>query len=317
MKHITSLFILLLVYNICMPQTLLRKSQAIKVTLQFDKKITNSELTKYTGVISKRLESFSHEKPSIIIDECSVRLSIKSEIDTTALKTILLNQGKLEIWPTYDNGEIFQFMNEINHTINDLGLSNRFINDTSQVSREFPFFNKLLPFIDNDGALIDGPFAGMAYGKDKSLIDSVLALSQVKDQLLRDLKFYWYFQSINNYFPLIAINTQNKTNAIITTRMINNVFVKKDLEDKYNVGIELQIMYFDLLRTESEYNIAKSLAILVDGTVYSIKKLTSVIEDGEILLAGKYNKDEANLLAAILAKGELTIIPISIIIEAE
>jgi len=287
------------------------------VTLQFDKKNTNSELTKYSDIISKRLESFSHEKPSIKIDESSVTLSINSGIDTTALKTILVNQGILEIWHTYDNAEIFQFMIEINQTINDLGLSQRFINDTNQVSRKFPFFNKLLPVIDNDGALVEGPFAGMAYGKDKSLIDSVLALSQVKDQLLRDLKFKWYFQSVNNYFPLIAINTQNRTEAIITTRMINNVFVEKDLEDKYNVCIESRTIYFDLMRTESENYIAKSLAILVDGTVYSIKKLNAAIEDGKIILAGKYNKDEANLLATILANGELTITPRSIKIVTE
>ncbi len=287
------------------------------VNLRFDNNASKSQIDSFLSIINNRLSTFDELKPTSSIKDKDVEFKIPKLIDSAILKILFVNNGRFGLWLTYENSELHQQFNEINDVVNRLNIAYRFVNDTSQLSKQFPLYNKLQPMIDKDGYLIDGPIIGMGFQQDKLLIDSILNLKAVSDNFPRNLRFKWYFKSNNDYYPLIAIKTNNEKSALITSNMIKDVFVDTYQNNKNCVVVKLIKDYNNTFRLLTRENINRALAVTIDNDVYLIQKQTVEIDNGKLLITGNYSLEEFNLIVSLLKCGELNIKPKIINIEIE
>lgn len=288
-------------------------NDSIMIILSINENYSHLQMDTYKNIVSKRLQDFYNIKPTFLIHDSIIKINVPELIDSSGiLNTLLTNNGKFEIWPTYENMEIHQIMNSINNAIIDLRLEDRFVCDTSPISSEFPFFNKLIPMVDHEGYLVKGPFAGMAYEQDEKLIDSVISLKFIRDSLPISLIFRWYIKSKKDFFPLIAMNNLNNTKAPITTNMIQEVFIKKESLGNH-ILIQLKKEYYDLFKNLSSDNIGRALAIAIGDKVISISYQNEEVNNGNIRLWGDFTTEEQDMILILLKNGEFLLTPPALI----
>ena len=307
MKNLTISILLILIISSCSTKEKHDNTSTL-ISLQIEKDYNKEKSDSLYNIISERLTYYCKTKPEISFEDNLVKFLIAKDCDTASIKKIILSKGKLEVWRTFESSNVFSFMEGINNTIEKLDFTHRFLIDSIEASKEFSFFNKLVPPIDNEGYFLDGPFAGLALQEDKLLIDSVLMLKQVTDNLPIDLKFYWGVRPENNLYPLIAINLANSKNSPIRSKMIKDASFETEKGNEY-VLIKLKKEYYEKFALLTKYNIGMSLAIAIDNDVYSHLIGNTIIDNGEIVIYNKLSSDKYRVIASILKKGELPFIP--------
>ncbi len=312
MKHLKFFTILIVLCYSCKSNSFSKEKVYLNVMVKFENGNNKSQLLAYSRVVKNRIFYLYKTKPEIHLKDSIVSINVSSNLDTNLLKRILTTKGKFEMWETYDNREIFELMNQINTSLKQLNIMNRFVDDTSQISLTFPFFKKLEPLIDNQGNLIEGPFAGMALYKDKALIDSVLGLEYIRGNLYKNLIFKWYEKPEKGYYLLIPLKDNDTDYKIRNQDMIRDVHIETELDNGKYIIIQMRKEYYSKLRKLSEYNIGRAVAISIDEVVYSTVKQMDVIEDGNVKLTGNYTIDELNSIVAILKFGEIPSLPTGI-----
>ena len=168
-----------------------------------------------------------------------------------------------------------------------------------------------------------GPVVGMALGKDMNTINDYLNSDKVRRILPRDLKLMWtvkpmngaqaqpYFQKTINpkeqVYQLVAIKcTSNKGRAplegdVITNAKSNASQTGASYEVSMNMNSEGTRTWAQLTKA----NLGRSIAIVLDGYVYSFPTVQSEITGGSSSITGNFTPEEAQDLANVLKSGKL------------
>lgn len=179
---------------------------------------------------------------------------------------------------------------------------------TSANNENIPLFSKLIVTPDGQN-LFTGPVAGVAHVKDTATINAYLAMDQVKRIFPRNLKFYWTIKSYDkegNFHQLIAIKQTRDGRAPLDGEAITNASLDYGQTGaRAGVSMVMSSEGGSVWARLTKENIDKSIAIVLDGYVYSFPTVQNEITGGRSQISGNFTVAEATDLANVLKSGKL------------
>ncbi len=184
-------------------------------------------------------------------------------------------------------------------------------------AKENPLFTYLQPnFIqDGEGSYYpaQGPVVGYSYVRDTARVNHYLHLVQEKHPSVfpKTLKFLWHYQTIegedgSRLLQLIAIKMPDAKGK---PRMDGSVVTDARQDFAQDGGNEISMSMnkegAKIWKSMTGANIGKSIAIALDGLVYSYPTVQGEIPGGRTSITGQFSLQEAKDLANILKSGKL------------
>ncbi|MES2592860.1 MAG: protein translocase subunit SecDF [Bacteroidota bacterium] len=185
----------------------------------------------------------------------------------------------------------------------------------ARLRKENPLFAVLSPNIGQDekgqSVLGNGPAIGYANVSDTAKLNEYLRLPKIKAIFKPYTKFFWTFKAVDKEettVQLVAINgSRERGKAALSGDIITEA---RKVFDQQGSGSP-QISMSMTAEAASEWkrltkdNIGKSVAIVLDNSVYSFPTVQGEIAGGTSSITGNFSIEEADDLINILKAGKL------------
>lgn len=173
-----------------------------------------------------------------------------------------------------------------------------------------PLFAKLHPMVSREGMTAEGPIVGQALSYDTAVINSYLRMSQVKAMLPRDVKLMWGVKAIDEaetVFQLYAIkaNTRDGMAPLDGGAVVEARGEYSDRGSSSEVDMTMNAEGARKWARLTADNVGNSIAIVLDGYVYSAPNVSNEITGGKSQITGDFTLEEARDLANVLKSGKL------------
>ena len=181
------------------------------------------------------------------------------------------------------------------------------INTSVTAQSGLSLFERLRPQVDQ--YQIYGPVVGYAKEGDMESIMADLNRESVKRLFPSDLVFVWSFKPLpeaQGYYQLIALRKSKDGGAVLSGDVITNA---KQEFGQNQATAEVSMTMNGAGATEwariTRENTNKSIAIVLDGYVYSFPNVSGEITGGRSSISGNFTLDEATDLANVLKSGKM------------
>ena len=183
----------------------------------------------------------------------------------------------------------------------------------NQIAERYPLFNVLRPSINSQsGQPMEGSVVGMAHYSDTAKVNAYLKLDQVKPVFPRDMEFKWHvkpykYDESESYYELHAIKVTGRDGK---APLDGDVITDAVQEFDQNSGSAEVTMAMNADGSKTwarltKNNIGNSIAVVLDGYVYSAPRVSVEITGGRSVISGDFTVNEAKDLANILKSGKL------------
>jgi len=294
-------------------------------------------------VLRSRIDRFGVTQPNIqkIGNTGRILVELPGVKEPERVRKLLQGSASLEFWTTYENDEIYPYLEQANNAVRDyiaaekevvavdstatagaeektasveesLMAKDSLSADNQKLAEANPLFFILSPSVYN-GQLAPGPVIGRAHYKDTAQINTYLNLPQVKAVLPVDLKPMWTVKPSNidnsgTIYDLVAIKANVKNgkapldgDAITDARVAFGQGGKNSAEVNMSMNSNGARIWSRLTAD----NIGKSIAVVLDGMVYSYPTVQTEISGGNSQITGNFTITEAEDLANVLKSGKL------------
>ena len=175
--------------------------------------------------------------------------------------------------------------------------------------KENPLF-AVLQINAQGGQVAHGPVIGLCHSKDTALVNSYFKLKQVRELLPRDLGTRWSVKALDKkgeIFQLIAIKITNRDGrAPLGGDVITDARADFSQTSAYaNVNMSMNGEGSKIWARLTKDNIGKSIAIALDGYIYSFPTVNAEITGGSSQITGNFTVEEAKDLANTLKSGKM------------
>jgi len=181
-----------------------------------------------------------------------------------------------------------------------------------EYAKEHPLFAYLQINQSSTGQLAAGSVVGIANVNDMDKINEYLEMKQVKDLLPRNLSLKWGVKAIDEqelYYYLYAIKVTNRDG---TPALGGNVVTDATADFVQQMGMSEQQVSMSMNAEGAKAwarltkdNIERSVAIVLDGMVYSAPRVQVEITGGRSSITGNFTPEEAKDLANVLKSGKM------------
>jgi len=173
-----------------------------------------------------------------------------------------------------------------------------------------PLFAIMQPSVDQSGRPYNGPVVGMVHYSDSAAVMEMLNSTMAKSILPRDLKLCWTVKSLDEggqYYQLIALKVTNRDGrAPLDGGVITDARADFSQTSAYaNVSMSMNAEGAKTWARMTKENIGKSIAISLDGYIYSYPTVQNEIQGGNSQITGNFTVDEAKDLANTLKSGKM------------
>ena len=180
---------------------------------------------------------------------------------------------------------------------------------TEKSRKENPLF-AVLQINAQGGQVSRGPVVGLAQSRDTAQVNAYLNTKQVKETLPRDLGFRWGVKAIDKkgeIYQLYAIKVTNRDGrAPLGGDVITDARADFSQTSAYaNVSMSMNAEGSKTWARMTKDNIGKSIAIVLDGYVYSAPTVNVEITGGSSQITGNFTVEEAKDLANTLKSGKM------------
>ncbi|MBS2101068.1 protein translocase subunit SecDF [Carboxylicivirga linearis] len=206
----------------------------------------------------------------------------------------------------------------------DLSLLGQLENDSTNVDSlstdTKSLFSYLQPNYTQQGPM-RGPVVGMSLARDTSKVNGYLQNPVIKGLLPKDVKFFWtvkpveqdYMQSRfpeanekESAFQLVAIKVSTHDGRPpLEGDVITSARSQTNQRGQFEVAMSMNAEGAKTWARLTGANIDRSIAIVLDGFVYSYPTVNSKIDGGSSQISGNFTPNEAEDLANILKSGKL------------
>ena len=178
--------------------------------------------------------------------------------------------------------------------------------DLAQIKKEHPLLAVLQ--VNSSG---QGPVVAYANYKDTADINKYLSMKEIQAELPKDLRLKWgvsayEYDPKGQTFELYAIrSTERNGRAPLEGDVVVSA---KDEYDQFGKPAVSMSMNTDGSRRWAQLtkqNIGKSIAIVLDGYVYSAPNVNTEITGGNSQITGHYTPEQAKDLANVLKSGKM------------
>lgn len=293
------------------------------------------------NILRTRIDRFGVTQPNIQKLEKTGRVLIElpGVVDPKRVRKLLQGTASLEFWETYEIQELSQSLMNANSKIAEISAASAPATastvDTAKKADNLKLLNEIADTkIKNQGganSLFDvlrpnqsqrGPVVGTALSKDTAKVNRMLAQSQVKELLPKDLRLMWTVKAIaddelkyytndvegakNSLFQLVAIkSTSIDGRAPLEGDAITSARAATGQRGGYEIDMTMNNEGARVWARLTGDNIGRSIAIALDGMVYSFPNVNDKISGGRSQISGNFTPEEAKDLANILKSGKL------------
>ncbi len=175
--------------------------------------------------------------------------------------------------------------------------------------RQNPLFAVLNPSVNQAGQAFRGPLVGTVHYTDSAKVTEMLNSPIAKQVLPRDLRFAWTVKAVDDadaYYQLIALKTKRDGRASLEGDVITDARADFQQTSAYaSVSMSMNAEGAKDWARITKENIGKSVAIVLDGFVYSYPTVQNEIQGGNSQITGQFTVDEAKDLANTLKSGKM------------
>ena len=173
-----------------------------------------------------------------------------------------------------------------------------------------PLFSVLNPSVDASGRAYRGPVVGTVLYTDTAAVNQMLSSQLAKSILPRDLKLCWTVKALDEAgtgFQLVALKKVNRDGrASLEGDVITDARADFGQTSAYaNVSMSMNAEGAKAWARITKENIGKSIAIVLDGYVYSFPTVQNEITGGNSQITGNFTVEEAKDLANTLKSGKM------------
>ena len=260
------------------------------------------------------------------------------------VRKLLQGSANLEFWETYEAAELLPMLAQINREfaasapqeeaaeevkaeeapkaesedladlVDNLGTDSAALEadqaaQIAEYKKNNPLFAILNPSVNQAGQAYRGPVIGTVHYVDTAKVNAMLNSQIAKAVLPRDARFYWTVKAIdeaNSYFQLVALKAQRDGRASLEGDVITDARADFSQFSAYaNVSMSMNAEGAKTWQRLTKDNIGKSVAIVLDGYVYSFPTVQNEIAGGNSQITGNFTVEEAKDLANTLKSGKM------------
>ncbi len=260
------------------------------------------------------------------------------------VRNLLQGSANLEFWKTYNVNELGSFFNEVNSKSAEYAMAKRAsstatteaVTDTSttipdttaietgdstEVAREIIIEDESDKKIEINRSFVEyfanpyfamsgasGPIVGTAAKNDTAAINYIV--QKYKDIFPADVRFKWGFKPIDSketYFELYALKGDGtKRGPALDGEVVTNAKADQGSSGSaWEVSMTMNSAGASRWANITGAEKGKSIAIVLDGYVYSAPNVNDKIEGGRSSISGRFTSDEAGDLENVLKSGKM------------
>ena len=192
------------------------------------------------------------------------------------------------------------------------GKDNAEVNPSeAEFAKMHPLF-AVLQINQYNGQLAPSAIVGFARASDMEKINEYLSYKQVKDALPRNLSLKWGVKAMDEkgqFFELYALKVTNRDGSpalggdVVTDAKAD--FVQQPGISSQEVSMSMNAEGAKAWARLTKENINRSIAIVLDGMVYSAPNVSGEITGGQSSITGNFTPEEAKDLANVLKSGKM------------
>ncbi len=179
----------------------------------------------------------------------------------------------------------------------------------AEYKKNNPLFAVLNPSVNQAGQAYRGPVIGTVHYTDTAKVNAMLNSQIAKAVLPRDVRFFWTVKAIdeaNAYYQIVALKAQRDGRASLEGDVITDARADFSQFSAYaNVSMSMNAEGAKAWQRITKDNIGKSVAIVLDGYVYSFPTVQNEIAGGNSQITGNFTVEEAKDLANTLKSGKM------------
>ena len=178
-----------------------------------------------------------------------------------------------------------------------------------QYKKQNPLFAVLNPSVNQAGQAYRGPVVGTVHYTDTAKVMAMLNSSMAKSILPRELRLCWTVKAIDDaetFYQLVALKAQTNGRPSLEGDVITDARADFGQTSAYaNVSMSMNAEGARDWQRITRDNIGKSIAIVLDGYVYSFPTVQNEIANGNSQITGNFTVEEAKDLANTLQSGKM------------
>ena len=260
------------------------------------------------------------------------------------VRKLLQGSANLEFWETYDLAEILPQLAQINAEVAKANASTEAVQEVETKEAEVanddvddlvedlatdslaqleadqkaaveeykknnPLFAVLNPSVNQAGQAYQGPVVGTVHYSDTAKVMDMLTSQVAKSILPRDLHLCWTVKAIDaaeSFYQLVALKSQTNGRPSLEGDVITDARADFGQTSAYaNVSMTMNAEGARDWQRITRDNIGKSIAIVLDGYVYSFPTVQNEIAGGSSQITGNFTVEEAKDLANTLNSGKM------------
>ena len=288
------------------------------------------------NVLATRIDRFGVVAPNIQRLDRAERILVELPgiTEPERVRNLLQGSANLEFWKTYNVNELGVYFNELNSRSSDYAAAKRTnqtdsaVIETDSVSEtavdlvpaiidEYGEEKKIVidrSFVEyfNEPYFAMGGIAGAVVGTASKLDTAAVnyLLTRYKDIFPADARFKWGFKSVDErdtYFELYALKGDGSSRgpALTGDAVINARADQGQQGSAWEVSMTMNSSGASRWATITGAEVDKSIAILLDGYVYSAPRVDDRIEGGRSSITGNFSSQEAQDLENVLKSGKM------------
>lgn len=267
------------------------------------------------NVLRTRIDRFGVVAPNVQKLDRAERILIELPgiKEPDRVKKLLQGSANLEFWKTYNLQEIQGYLSAINERSSEV-LRASVATDSIQASADSLIvenhsdlgFTK--PLFENFVTIAGGPVVGYAHKNDTATINNILY--KYRDLYPSDLKFAWGFKAEDARETMYALYSLRGDGIRKGPALDGEVVVSARADQVANsvaweVGMQMNSTGAQRWATITGAEKGKSIAILLDGYVYSAPNVNDKIEGGRSSITGNFTVEDAKDLENVLRSGKM------------
>ena len=295
------------------------------------------------NVLRTRIDRFGVVQPNIqkLSQPGRILIELPGIKEPERVRKLLQGSANLEFWETYEASELLPMLAQINREFAATAAPKEeaeevkaeeapkaegdelaeLLGDSTAATEEDqaaqlaeykknnPLFAILNPSVNAAGQAYRGPVVGTVHYVDTAKVNAMLNSQIAKAVLPRDARFFWTVKAIdeaNAYYQLVALKAQRDGRASLEGDVITDARADFSQISAYaNVSMSMNAEGAKTWQRLTKDNIGKSVAIVLDGYVYSFPTVQNEIAGGNSQITGNFTVEEAKDLANTLKSGKM------------
>lgn len=295
------------------------------------------------NVLATRIDRFGVVAPNIQKLDRAERILVELPgiTEPERVRNLLQGSANLEFWKTYNVNELGSYFNAVNARSSELAMANgaapKAVVDTTtavvadsavatdsvvateplvaevveddanrpEITKSFmEYFNQ--PYFAMSG--VGGPIVGVVAKNDTAAVNYLL--TRYKDSFPADVRFKWGFKPIDareNLFELYALKGDGTKRgpALDGDAVVSARADQGQNGSAWEVSMTMNSAGASRWSSITGAEVGRSIAILLDGYVYSAPRVNDRIDGGRSSITGNFSSTEAQDLENVLKSGKM------------